>query len=95
MTWRFMKWTLLCCVLATTLAMLGCGGAAPANCGDGTVDQPADMASIWCDDADGPDCEGCDDGNTDDGDGCSSMCATETGWICTTIGAGPTECTEL
>ncbi|MEI9940908.1 MAG: DUF4215 domain-containing protein [Pseudomonadota bacterium] len=28
--------------------------------------------------------EGCDDGNTSGGDGCSSICAIETGWKCTT-----------
>ncbi len=45
----------------TSLACGGCQGPAPANCGNGSLD----------------DGEECDDGNLDDGDGCSSACESE------------------
>jgi fibro-slime domain-containing protein len=52
-----------------------CVQAAANSCGDGIV------AGI----------EQCDDGNTNSGDGCSSTCAAEAGYTCTTPGAACTK----
>jgi len=36
--------------------------------------------------------EECDDGNEDDADGCSSMCAVEAGWTCTSLPCEGSQC---
>lgn len=52
--------------------------SALATCGDGTVNTTEGA---------------CDDGNLYDGDGCSSLCAVETNWTCTTSSNNISVCT--
>ena len=37
----------------------------------------------------------CDDGSSVNGDGCSSTCALEPGWTCTSTPCGPTTCSPV